>query len=110
MNGVSVRGTAEGDELERQMDALSRHMASQHELFEWYDREFRRLVATAGWADDADVPLRVWRQRFPGSIEASLDAFSAAVGTDVRRLLGAALDVLILSPPEARIGGEEVSE
>ncbi len=80
MNGIGVRGGGPAEVTRAQIERLVEFArgAGRTRLTSWRDQEYRRLASA--FDPDADVPLRVWQDRFPPSSAASLDAF--------RRLLG----------------------
>jgi hypothetical protein len=50
-------------------------------LRDWRRREYRRLAAE--FDPLADIPLRVWQQKWPPGRRASADAFSRLLGRDL---------------------------
>ena len=81
-NGVGVRVNADEAEVIRQQAALVALTRSWQDLYEWFHLEFSRLASSQGWANDTQVPLRVWLERLAESEPASRDAFRRFTGFD----------------------------
>ncbi len=80
MNGITVNPDAPPEIYREQIERMM-EFARGDELRQWRREEYARLAAP--FDPLADVPLRVWREQWPPSRSASLDAMS--------RLLGCAL-------------------
>lgn len=81
MNRAGVRGGASAAERAKQLQRLSGSIGGQMHLWEWRHEEYRRLASR--FDPQADVPLRVWQQEYPPSLDASWDAFERMLGADV---------------------------
>lgn len=81
MNRAGVRGGASAAERAKQLQRLSGSIGGQMHLWEWRHEEYRRLASR--FDPQADVPLRVWQQEYPPSLDASWDAFQRMLGPDV---------------------------
>lgn len=63
MNGIGVRGGAPPEVVEQHTAQLAAFARSRGGLRDWYHREYPRLAAE--FDPLADIPLRVWQQKWP---------------------------------------------
>jgi hypothetical protein len=78
MNGVGVRLSADNETRRAQEERLARFAEGDHDLAAWRRREYPELASA--FDPLADVPVREWRQTWPPSREASVDAFARLLG------------------------------
>jgi hypothetical protein len=74
MNGIGVRGGSPPEVRDAQIARLLAFARGDDRLRDWHRQEYRRLAAEFDRL--ADIPLRVWQQKWPPSRQASADAFS----------------------------------
>lgn len=81
MNGIGVRGGVSAEVQEEQMTRLLDFVKGDVRVRRQRDQEYV-LLASSFEADD-DVPLRVWQQEYPPSLEASIAAFRRLFGDEL---------------------------
>ncbi|GAB3035002.1 hypothetical protein H7J11_23835 [Mycobacterium bourgelatii] len=81
MNGIGVRGGAPPEVVEQHTAQLAAFARSRGGLRDWYHREYPRLAAE--FDPLADIPLRVWQQKWPPGRRASADAISRFLGREL---------------------------
>jgi hypothetical protein len=80
MNGIGVRGGASPEERRAQIRRLTK-FANDRALWDWGQREFRRLAVD--FDPLADITLAAWQQQWPPGRRASADAFSRLLGREL---------------------------
>jgi hypothetical protein len=81
MNGIGIRAGASPEAVKQQAAQLAAFAKDDGRLQDWRRQEYRRL---AGEFDPpADVPLRVWQQKWPPGRRASADACSCLLGREL---------------------------
>jgi len=81
MNGISVRGGSPPDVQDAQAARLLAFLRGDDRLREWERQEYWRLASR--FDPLADIPLRVWQQKWPPGRGASWDAFSRLTGLEL---------------------------
>jgi hypothetical protein len=81
MNGIGIRGGASPHVVKRQTTRLLEFARGDGRLRDWGRQEYRRLAAEFDRL--ADIPLRVWQQKWPPGRPASADAFSRLLGREL---------------------------
>jgi hypothetical protein len=84
MNGIAVRGGTSPEVRAEQLARLNEFRTHVHRLREWEHQEFSRLAV--GFDADADIPLRLWQERWVPSRSASWDAFTRLSGSELPRM------------------------
>lgn len=84
MNGIGIRAGLPSQELAAGVARLVEFARGDDRLRRWRAQEYTRLAAA--FDSDADVPLREWRQEWPGGRSASIDAFSRVLDLDLEQL------------------------
>jgi hypothetical protein len=74
MNGIGIRGGASPEVVKQQTARLVEFARGVGRLRDWQRQEYRRLAVE--FDPLADIPLRVWQQKWPPGRRASADAFS----------------------------------
>lgn len=80
MNGIGVQGGAPPEVQQRQISKLAEFTDGLGRLREWRRHEYRRLASR--FDPQADIPLRVWQQKWPPTRAASQDAFARLIGKE----------------------------
>jgi hypothetical protein len=81
MNGIAVRGGTSPEVRAQQIARLDEFRRHVQRLHEWEHQEFSRLATE--FDPEADIPLRVWQERWMPSRAASWDAFTRLTGREL---------------------------
>jgi hypothetical protein len=81
MNGIAVQGGTSPEVQEQQLARLDEFRRHVQRLHEWEHQEFSRPATE--FDPEADIPLRVWQERWMPSRAASWDAFTRLTGREL---------------------------